>query len=402
MVQDIENLNRKSLESLVVDNPDLERLEQLLGQFNVFEAIGAVRHELRHSDFLGFLLDPQQNHGLGDDFVRLFLQKVLSSADDRQIPISLVDLDVWDLNEIEVLREWQNIDILLIDHHHKFVVIIENKIGSSEHSNQLQRYRQIVDQHYAGWNVISIFLTPDGEIPSDESYIAADYTIVCGVVERIIEKRASTIGVDVKTLLVHYSQMLRRHIVSESEIAELCQRIYRKHKIALDLIFEHRPDQQARIRDIMVNLINNEPSVKLDTTSKALIRFTATEWDVPLLLKGEGWTKSGQILLFEIYIQQDEMNMVLYIGPGPEAIRQALFNMVQSEDSGLRSSSKALNQKHNSIYRKKFLKPKDFEEEHLDNLEDKIKNVWDEFIQNDLPKILNSVRNNQELWQFNI
>jgi hypothetical protein len=48
IMQDIENLNRKSLEALVVDNPDLERLEQLLGQFNVFEAIGAVRHELRH------------------------------------------------------------------------------------------------------------------------------------------------------------------------------------------------------------------------------------------------------------------------------------------------------------------------------------------------------------------
>lgn len=36
------------LENLVIDNPDLARLETLLGQFNIFEALGAVRVELRH------------------------------------------------------------------------------------------------------------------------------------------------------------------------------------------------------------------------------------------------------------------------------------------------------------------------------------------------------------------
>ena len=34
------------LESLIVDNPDLERLEALLDQFNIFEALSAVRVEL--------------------------------------------------------------------------------------------------------------------------------------------------------------------------------------------------------------------------------------------------------------------------------------------------------------------------------------------------------------------
>ena len=70
----------KALEALVVDNPDLERLEALLDQFNIFEAIGAVRQEVRHSDFLAFLLNPQQNHGLGDTFLKRLLQKVLSSG----------------------------------------------------------------------------------------------------------------------------------------------------------------------------------------------------------------------------------------------------------------------------------------------------------------------------------
>ena len=43
------------LEDFVVGNPDLARLETELAQFNLFEAIGVVRSEVRHSDFLAYL-----------------------------------------------------------------------------------------------------------------------------------------------------------------------------------------------------------------------------------------------------------------------------------------------------------------------------------------------------------
>ncbi len=43
--------HRQDLTTFVVENPELERLEQLLAQFNIFDAIGVARQELRHSDF---------------------------------------------------------------------------------------------------------------------------------------------------------------------------------------------------------------------------------------------------------------------------------------------------------------------------------------------------------------
>jgi hypothetical protein len=46
------NFDHKAIEALVVGNQDLERLESLLDQFNIFEAIGAVHVEIRHSTFL--------------------------------------------------------------------------------------------------------------------------------------------------------------------------------------------------------------------------------------------------------------------------------------------------------------------------------------------------------------
>jgi len=148
--------------------PKFATPETLLDEFNIFEVLGAVRVELRHSEFLAFLMDPQQSHGLGDDFVKKFLQKALVGVDQSGLPVSAIDLDIWSLDDLEIRREWQNIDILLISENNKFVVLIENKIWSSEHSNQLQRYYQIVTHAFPDWKILSLYLNPEGLHPSNE------------------------------------------------------------------------------------------------------------------------------------------------------------------------------------------------------------------------------------------
>ena len=60
--------DQKALEAFLLDNPELAQLEVLLDEFNIFEAVGAVRQEVRHSDFLAFLLHPRERHGLGATF----------------------------------------------------------------------------------------------------------------------------------------------------------------------------------------------------------------------------------------------------------------------------------------------------------------------------------------------
>lgn len=393
-----QNISRAALESLVVDNPELERLEMLLGQFNVFEVLGAVRHELRHSDFLAFLLDPNQNHGLGDEFARRLLQKALVSAGEQPLSVTPIDLDVWDLSELEVRREWQNIDILLLEETHGLAVIIENKIGSGEHSNQLERYFKIVEQHFPDFKILGLYLTPEGDRPSHAAYLATDYTTVCAIVERLTESRSSTLGADVRTLMLHYTQMLRRHIVSESEIAYLCRRIYRKHQRALDLIYEYRPDQQADIRELLERIVRETPDVLPDHCSKSYVRFVPEAWDVPTLKSGSGWTSSGRILLFEFNNAPDSLKLRLYIGPGPVEVRQKLFDMARAHQPLFRLTSQSLYQKWNSVYDKSFLRPKDYEDANIEQLGKQILKHWSEFTGNDLPKILEAVRDEEWIW----
>lgn len=70
----ISTADLEALRALQADASELERVEELLGRFNVFETIGFTNQELMHSRFLAFLLDPKRNHGLGDLFLRSFLR----------------------------------------------------------------------------------------------------------------------------------------------------------------------------------------------------------------------------------------------------------------------------------------------------------------------------------------
>jgi hypothetical protein len=387
----------KVLESLIIDNPELEQLETLLDQFNIFEALGAVWIELRHSDFLAFMLNPYQNHGLGDSFVKSFLQRALANAKNHSLPFRPIDLDIWDLDDLLVLREWQKIDITLFDERNQFIAIIENKIGSGEHSEQLFRYRQTVNHYYPGWRKLYLFLTPDGEEPSDLEYIPINYNMVVDLVEKFSDIRSSTIRSDVHTLLIHYCKMLRRYIVSESEIAELCRKIYRKHQRALDLIYEYRPDQQEGIRDILEAIISEIPEFEIDFSSKTYIRFLPKKWDVSKIKQGEGWTKSRRMLLFEFQNFPNMVRLHLTIGPGPVEIREKLYSM--ANQSSCFKAYRAFGAKWNTIFQRYFLSKKDYEEDNLDVLESILRKKWTQFLEQDFPAINDVVESQSWIWE---
>ena len=378
----------QALEALVVDNPDLQELEARLAQFNIFEALGAVRAELRHSDFLAFLLSPNQSHGLGDSFARLFIQKAIALSENRSLPITPIDFDLWDLDEMLVVREWQNMDILLVDEAHRFYCVIENKITTGEHSGQLQRYRQDAEAHYPGWKGLYIFLTPDQVEPSDPAYIPVDYNLINELLLYFIDRRASTMGPDVCTLLKHYSQMLRRHIVEQSELADLCRRIYRKHQRALDLIYEYRPDLQEKIRGLLETLIQENSAILiLDQSTKLRIRFAVKAWDSPLLMEGKGWTSSGRILLFEFGNYTDRLGLYLIIGPGPVPQRQQLLDLAKAHHPPFVPAHAALRKSYNTILKRAILSPNSYEDAGMDELEPEIRKKWSQFLEHDLPAL---------------
>jgi hypothetical protein len=275
-------------------------------------------------------------------------------------------------------------------------VIIENKIDSFEHGDQLKRYFRTVRQHYPTCNIIGLFLSPEGDQPSEETYIPIDYLTISDVLVQLIELRASTIGSDIRVLINHYLQMLRRHIVSESEIQELCRKIYRKHQRAIDLIYEYRPDQQEAVRDILERLIGSEPGLDLDHSSKSYIRFGIKEWDVPSLLQGEGWTRSKRLLLFQFNNYENKLSLFLVIGPGPTETRQKILDIAHANQPPFKPAFRALGKKCNTIYVRQFLAASAYEEGHVEDLETEIGKKWKQFLDHDLPPIQSILKSQKQ------
>ena len=111
----------------------MEKLELQLREPNIFYILKFQNAEIRHSNFLSWLLNPRQNHGLSDLFLKRVLKDIVPNQ--RYDWIDEFKIDLIDLSNVEIRREWKNIDILIITS--EYAVCIENKIASKGHSNQL-------------------------------------------------------------------------------------------------------------------------------------------------------------------------------------------------------------------------------------------------------------------------
>jgi hypothetical protein len=89
---------------------DLQALEKRIGRFNIFDSLRIAKRELQHSNFLGWLLDPAESHGLGDIFQRAFLADISSRSPTEFAMLGAPGSEEPWLQRIEVRREWQNID----------------------------------------------------------------------------------------------------------------------------------------------------------------------------------------------------------------------------------------------------------------------------------------------------
>ncbi|MFT3894838.1 MAG: hypothetical protein QM730_24675 [Anaerolineales bacterium] len=184
-----------------------------------------------------------------------------------------------------------------------------------------------------------------------------------------------------------------------SEIAELCERIYRKHRRAIDLIYEYRPDQQLAIRELLEKLITNEPALILDHCSKSYIRFWLKDLDADILRQGEGWTNTGRMMLFQFNNFEDRLWLYLTIGPGPVETRQKLHDFSHRHKPILKPANRVLNKKWNTIYDREILSPKTYHERTAEEKEVEIHKKWKQFLENDLPELRAILKAETWLWE---
>ena len=133
------------LEELFINNEKFLSLENELNHFNPIKVMKMERMEIRHSAILGWLLTPNETHGLDDKFLKAFLGEALKNNDNEHIKVSALEVSNADLRDSDVRIEWQNIDLLVINETRKWAFIIENKFHSKQSENQLKKYKNKIE-----------------------------------------------------------------------------------------------------------------------------------------------------------------------------------------------------------------------------------------------------------------
>ena len=236
-------------------------------KFNIFQALKLQNNEVKHSNFLGWLLTPFESHNLMDCFLKELLKIAL------QNDTSLVDIILSDLTDAKVTLEkmandGRRMDIFIESPRNKLVCVIENKVWSGEGCNQLEDYRDFILNHdnYKDYkHKIFLFLTPyKYSICEDyKGYIRINYGDILKAINNLMKQYGCLLDDDVKIFIEHYKKMVERNIMGETdkEIIDLCRKIYRENKSAIDLIIENN-DYKADVLNVMAEVIKERTDLQ--------------------------------------------------------------------------------------------------------------------------------------------
>ena len=270
------------------NDTDVQKLESYYSTKSVGEILGVSRKEVPHSNFVAWLLSTEESHNLGSyPFVKFLEILVISSQEKhttahKELFDSIITGDLT-VHSLEVTTEKSipkggRIDIVVeadvsyFDNPTRLRVVIENKVGSKEHSDQTAKYYD----YFEGLNEVDVvtlyvFLTPlsgielsDLEEPECfcKEYIQTNYqALVDYLLEPILSKDISD---KTRTILNEYLQSLSQPTQSEddhkqglimaigNEERELLTRFWEQNqKLIMSALYaiSSDPDQEKDVRD---------------------------------------------------------------------------------------------------------------------------------------------------------
>lgn len=251
----------EKLENFIVKaQPDLEIIKQNLSAFNIFNVLGIQHREIRHSNFLGWLLDPNESHNLEDVFLKeLFklMRKVgVLKAED------FVSLLLQDLSSTQVYRESvHNIDILIVNEKQGLVICIENKINADYSDHQLEKYYNYVEENYNGLkNRVYLTLTPfknqnHFKYSEGKNYTNINYKDIV----KLLKTNKDSVDASIPTIresINQYIAMVEKSVIHSSDEVRLAQSIYKKYKNEIEFIIKNKPDFSSE-KDYVIDAIKN-------------------------------------------------------------------------------------------------------------------------------------------------
>ena len=152
-------------------------LYRYYNSIDIASVYGVDKMEIKHSNFLKWLIQPKDNtDNIAIEYLPIRnLLKLLQNNNKYYDCLKEINIDKANIKDVQVLREKFNIDLLIslkIDSE-DYIIIIENKLESLIHDNQLEEYRKKIESKFSKVsNRIFAFLHPGYQInPEQESIV---------------------------------------------------------------------------------------------------------------------------------------------------------------------------------------------------------------------------------------
>ncbi|MDD3723483.1 MAG: PD-(D/E)XK nuclease family protein [Lutibacter sp.] len=155
-----------------------EEISLLKGEkFNLFDILDRRTDEVKtHSAMIAELLNPKGSHGLGDEFLKLFLNYLKTNVLEEKNGIEIQDVSntsvfteyyIGKINDEKV--KGGQIDIYLSNK--QFNICIENKIFAGDQHLQLLRYHNFLNSKTGK---LLLYLTLNSDAPNDTSIVSKE------------------------------------------------------------------------------------------------------------------------------------------------------------------------------------------------------------------------------------
>lgn len=227
------------------NDANFQQLNQQVNSFNTLKILKLENHEIRHSNILAWLLNPKENHNLSDYFLRKVMEHLMLMDENggnvqyqkigNILNHSLVDSHVY--REVKTDKN-RYIDLLIVNQQLKTVLIIENKFYSSESVNQLNDYLEFTRHTFKNFTIIPIYLTLNGEKPSNSHYFILTYEKIEVILHTILGLYKDRLSDNVFQFIKDYNQILKEKFYPNQEQILQAIDIYLNHKQTIDVLFE--------------------------------------------------------------------------------------------------------------------------------------------------------------------
>ena len=356
-------------------NDALRSLERRIGKFNIFHALRIERAEIRHSNFLGWILDPSASHEQGSLFLQAVLIDLLRKMPQDIRPLDPALLINTVIHGVNVLREFENIDLLITAKYPDIALVIENKTDSGEHSDQLRKYADRVLTLHPNLRPIFVLLSIDGIQATDARYMSYSYRDVHRVIGSCIQSEYAALATDVRIFIDHYLHLLESRFMQDPQVDKLLHDIYRQHRRAVDLLIVRFGQTASGFVDDLNQMLRDEPDrwhvFKNTSRQVDFVPKSWLDWVPPLGTKPGEDPRSW--LVWQLYVKDEVLLLLLCVGRCEDRTQRRRFVDGVSETSllGLQEIG-SKGDGYCKLYRERIRTWKDGDEPTFDSLQEEV------------------------------